>query len=200
MLIFIIIRSDYYYSRTLVITEFASSSCRTKRNGLDLRCALYFSTRSAFSTAIFASSRTLASCSSSSSTLFQLSFPLQNKKIFTLHFTRYARFASYLEENRDRYVCFRTNRFPMFRILSPSLAPCRPLSPFSPLLFLFLSASGFFRISSPSLTCYSRFQICHSHLRSFSSATPSPTPHKPPRCRHPPNYALRLDILTSFTL
>lgn len=181
MLIFIIIRSDYYYSRTLVITEFASSSCRTKRNGLDLRCALYFSSRSAFSTTIFASSRTLASCSSSSSTLFQLSFPLQNKKIFTLHFTRYARFASYLEENRDRYVCFRTNRFPMFRILSPSLVPCSPLSPFSSLLFLFLflSASGFFRISSPSLTCYFCFQICHSHLRPFSPATPSPTPHNP---------------------
>lgn len=187
MLIFVIIQSDYYYSRTLVITELASSSCRTKRNGLDLRCALYSSTRSAFSTAIFASSRTLASCSSSSSTLFQLSFPLQNKKIFTLHFTRYARFASYLEENRDRYVCFRTNRFPMFRILSPSLAPCSPLSPFSPLLFLFLflSASGLFPNIFPLpnvLFLLSNMSLSlEVHLTRNSFAHSS----QPPRCRHP---------------
>lgn len=184
MLIFIIIRSDYYYSRTLVITEFASSSCRTKRNGLDLRCALYFSSRSAFSTTIFASSRTLASCSSSSSTLFQLSFPLQNKKIFTLHFTRYARFASYLEENRDRYVCFRTNRFPMFRILSPSLQPSLPflipsLSFSLPLclgLFpnIFPLPNVLFLLSNMSLSLealLTRNSFAHSS--------------QPPRCRHP---------------
>lgn len=188
MLIFIIIRSDYYYSRTLAITEFASSSCRTKRNGLDLRCALYFSTRSAFSTAIFASSRTLASCSSSSSTLFQLSFPLQNKKIFTLHFTRYARFASYLEENRDRYVCFRTNRFPrcfayyipLPRSLQPSLPFLIPSLSFSLPLCLGLFPNIFplpnvlFLLSNMSLSLevlLIRNSFAHSS--------------QPPRCRHP---------------
>lgn len=188
MLIFIIIRSDYYYSRTLVITESASSSCRTKRNGLDLRCALYFSTRySAFSTAIFASSRTLASRSSSSSTLFQLSFPLRNKKIFTLHFTRYARFASYLEENRDRYVCFRTEPFsdvshiiPLPRFLQPSLPFLIPSLTFSLPLCLWLFPNIFplpnvlFLLSNMSLSL-------EALLASNSFAHSS----QPPRCRHP---------------
>lgn len=148
MLIFIIIRSDYYYSRTLVITEFASSSCRTKRNGLDLRVrSLFFYPLCLLHGDIREFQNSCKSVVAHLQLFFNFLFPRKTKKIFTLHFTRYARFASYLEENRDRYVCFRTNRFsdvshiiPLPRFLQPSLPFLIPSLTFSlPLLPLAFS-------------------------------------------------------------
>lgn len=134
---------------------------------------------------------------------FNFPFPYKTKK-YSLCTLRGTRVSLHIWRKTEIVTSvFARTVFPMFRILSPSLASCSPLSPFSSLLllFLFLSASGFFRISSPSLTCYFCFQICHSHLRPFSPATPSPTPHNPlvvvtPELRSSPGY---FDFVRSIT-
>lgn len=175
-----------------MITELASSSCRTKRNGLDLRCALYFSTRSAFSTAIFASSRTLASCSSSSSTLFQLSFPLQNKKKYSLCTLRGTRVSLHIWRKTEIVTSvFARTVFRCFAYYPPPSLPAA-LSPLSRPFSFFFSSSlplAFFRISSPSLTCYSCFQICHSHLRSLLIRNSFAHSSQPPSLSSPPSFA-----------